>query len=312
METMLVCTKRKSMLNLSTHQLSIFLTAAETLNFTHAARQLQMTQPSVSQNIQALEKLLGVQLFNRLGRAIEVTEAGLALIPMARDMLYLSAHIEEMMASLDGSVCGHLIVGCSTATGRYLLPKFLADFHRQYPHVRATCLVASQAQVLQKLSEGTIHLALATEPPVCQDIEFRLVTDEHLVLIAAPDHPWTLRQEIGLQDLLEADFILPEEGLETHTAVRAVLAQLGISIFQLHTLVSLGSLEAIALTIQEGLGVGFVPELLVNRLVKDKVVQITVSGLDIRRNIYVGRNTRRRATTGQNAFWELICEKYVQ
>lgn len=296
------------MLNLSTHQLNVFLVAAETLNFTQAAQHLQMTQPSVSQHIQALEEHFGLQLFLRSGRNIELTDAGMALIPLARELVYLSTHLEETMASLKGNIHGHLVVGCSTSTGRYLLPKMLASFHQQYPQVRATCQVTTQALALDMLSKGKVHLALASDPPFVQDIEFRKITRESVILIAHPGHPWAKRGRIALKDLDEADFILPDEGSETHAAIREALAELGYSIYQLKTLVSLGSLEAIALSVQEGLGVGFVPELIVKRLVHKKVVVLQIQGLNIGQDVYVARNSRRPATGAQNAFWNLIVD----
>ena len=107
---------------LNAHQLNVFLIAAENLNFTQAATQLKMSQPSVCQHIQALEQHFGLSLFHRSGRSLELTDAGLVLIPIAREFIYLSTHIEESMASIKGDVFGHLMVGCCTTTGRYILP----------------------------------------------------------------------------------------------------------------------------------------------------------------------------------------------
>lgn len=296
------------MLNLSTHQLHVFLVAAETLNFTQAAQRLQMTQPSVSQHIQALEEHFGLQLFVRSGRSIELTDAGMALIPLAREMVYLSIHLEEAMATLKGGVHGHLVVGCSTSTGRYILPKLLADFHRQYPYVRVTCQVISQELALQLLAEGKIHIALASNPPFCQDTAFRKFSKERIILITHPDHPWALRDNIEPFELQNADYILPEEGSEIHAAVGEALAIAGVSIYHFKTLISLGSLEAIALSVQEGLGVGFVPELVVTRLVEDKVIPVKVRGLEITQDVYIGYNTRRPATAAQEAFWQFTVD----
>ena len=121
---------------LDAHQLNVFVTAAKTLNFTAAARQLHMTQPSVSQHVQSLEQHFGVALFIRSGRNLRLSDAGLALLPMAQRMVSSSLHIEEMMESLKGEVHGHLLVGCSTTIGKYVLPFMLAAFMRQYPKCR--------------------------------------------------------------------------------------------------------------------------------------------------------------------------------
>jgi len=296
------------MSNLNVHQLNVFLAAAETLNFTRAAEHLEITQPSVSQHIQSLEEHFGLPLFLRAGRNIELTEAGLALIPLVREMVYLSIHIEETMASLKGDIHGHLIVGCSTSAGRYLLPKLLASFHIEYPQVRATCRVTTQAQALKMLQEGKVHLAMASNPPFIADIEFRKITDESIVLISPMEHPWAQREAIELSDLANGKFILPEEGSEIHAAVREAFTNHQFSIYKLDTLVYLGSLEAIALSVQEGLGVGFLPELIVDRLVKDKVKKVSIKNFSLRRGIFVARNLVRPNTGAQDAFWELIVD----
>lgn len=291
---------------LNAHQLHVFLVAAETLNFTQAAQKLDMTQPSVSQHIQALEQHFGTDLFLRSGRSLELTEAGNTLITMAREIVYLSNHIEERMASLKGDVYGHLMVGCSTTIGRYLLPRLLADFHHMYPQVRATCHVASQARALDMLCDGQVHLAMASCPEKCRDVEFRQFATDHIRLIAPQDHPWSQYGEISLQDLLSAEFILPDEGSDTYLAVQDALNQRGISLFQLKSLMILGSSEAIGLSVKEGLGVGFVSDIVVEKLVKDQVKTIRVRELDIFQDIYIGRSLKRPSTSAQVAFWDFL------
>jgi DNA-binding transcriptional LysR family regulator len=182
----------------------------------------------------------------------------------------------------------------------------LASFHKEYPLVRATCLVSPQSESLQMLSEGKAHLALASNPPFLQDIEFHQITTEKIVLIAPKNHPWAQQGAINVDELHSGHFILPEEGSEVFASVREALADLGCSLYQLDTLICLGSLEAIALSVQECLGVGFVPELLVHRLVPQGVAIIPINGACIQREVYIGRNQRRPATAAQQAFWELL------
>ena len=96
---------------LDAHQLNVFLVAAETLNFTLAARRLHMSQPSVSQHIQSLEQYFDQSLFIRSGRTLQLTDAGEALVPLAQDMVNRSIRIEETIKSLQDEVYGHLLVG---------------------------------------------------------------------------------------------------------------------------------------------------------------------------------------------------------
>ena len=82
---------------LDTHQLRVFLAAAETLNFSQAAKRLHMSQPSVTQHIHNLETHFGMQLFVRAGRKLSLTEAGVTLHPMARDLVLSAIRADEMM-----------------------------------------------------------------------------------------------------------------------------------------------------------------------------------------------------------------------
>lgn len=295
---------------LDAHQLNIFLVASETLNFTQAAQQLHMSQPGVSQHIQSLERHLSVNLFERSGRQLQLTDAGIALIPLARDMVQQSVHIEEAMASLKGEVFGHLKVGCSTTPGKYVLPHLLARFHKQHPRVRVTCQVSPQVEAIERLCEGVVHFALSSyrHEDICSDAEFRLFMRDPVVLIASSDHPWSERSEIEPEELMDADFILREEESGTFTAVREALNSIDLSPRDLDVLLTLGNSEAIALAVQEGLGVGFVSNTVVTGLHRQGIATISVRGLNICRDIYIGRHKRRASTAAQIAFWTLIAE----
>ncbi len=292
---------------LDTHQLNVFLVASETLNFTQAAQRLHMTQPSVSQHIQSLEKYFGTQLFIRTGRHIELSDSGMALIPLARSLVQQSIHLEEEMASLKGGVFGHLQVGCSTTPGKYVLPQLLTRFHHMHPRVKVTCQVTSQADSLKALSDGIIHLALTSLPADSPfDLELRQFMSDPVCLIAPLDHPWVGLGEIEPIELFEAPFIMREETSGTYNAVREGLATVGVAIEKLNTILTLGNSEAIALAVQEGMGLGFVSRIVVTNLVKDRVADLPVRGVQIQRDIHIGRNTRRPATNAQSAFWDFI------
>ena len=252
---------------LDVHQLNVFLAAAESLSFTQAAQQLHMTQPSVSQHIQALERHFDMQLFLRNGRNLELTDAGMTLLSLAREAVTLSIRIDETMESLKGNVHGHLIVGCSTTPGKYILPTLLARFHKKYPQVRVTCQVSPQADAIRNIAEGSAHFALfSLEYDSYPDIEaFSFVCDP-IVLVAPLEHPWIKKGEIKPEELLEGDYIMREASSGTFNAVRETLARQNISISDLRTVITLGNAEAIALAVQEGIGVGFISQMVVERI----------------------------------------------
>lgn len=292
---------------LDAHQLNVFLIAAETLNFTRAAQRLHMSQPSVSQHIQTLERHFNTELFTRAGRNMQLTDSGMELVPLARDLVNQSTLIEESMASLEGTVYGHLMVGCSTTPGKYILPGLLASFHRRFPRVKITCQVSPQAHAVERLIDGQVHFALTSFfQDSHKDAEFHKFMTEPVILIAPADHPWSIIGEITPDELFDADFIMREPESGTYDAVLDALTQIDVDINQLKTLLTLGNSEAIALSVQEGLGVAFVSQIVVTILNPGQVIPIKVRGLEINREIQIGRHTRRKSTTAQDAFWEFI------
>lgn len=292
---------------LDAHQMNVFLTAAETMSFTQAAQRLHMTQPSISQHIQVLEKHLNTPLFIREGRRLKLTDAGAALVPLAREMVTLSIRAEETMNMLKGAVHGHMIVGCSTTPGKYVLPSLLAEFMRRHPLVTAACEVTSRRVALQMLCEGAVQLALSSAREALErDLEFRRFMVETVVLIAPLGHPWSRREQIEPEELLTAPFILREEGSGTYTAARQGLAEVGLSLSQLRTMLTLGNSEAIALAVEEGVGVGFVTQTVATRLVSGRVARVAVRGLSMQQEIFLARQARRAASATADAFWNFI------
>ena len=292
---------------LDTHQLHVFIAAAEALSFSEAARRLHMSQPSVSQHIQSLERHFEKELFIRTGRHVILSDTGRALVPLARDMVNRSLNIEETMRSLDGEIYGHLHVGCSTTPGKYILPHLLARFHRLHPQVKVSCHVAPQEQALEMLCNDEIHFSVASAPYLaCRDVElWRYMTDP-VVLIAPTDHPWARRGQIEPDELHDGVYIMREPSSGTRTAVSAGLAVAGVNIEELETLLVLGNPEAIALAVQEGLGVGFVSSIVVTKLIQSGVAVVQVRGLKLERDIYISRHTLRPPSLAQAAFWEFV------
>ncbi|MCP4453621.1 MAG: LysR family transcriptional regulator [Planctomycetes bacterium] len=292
---------------LNVHQLNVFVTAADTLNFTQTAKRLHLTQSSVSQHIKSLEGQLDVSLFVRKGRTLEVTDEGRVLLPMARDLVDGSIRATERMESIKKEIHGHLIIGCNTATGKYILPTLLAGFSEVYPQVRFTCQVLPQDLTLKRLAEGDIHFAFTNASHVNEGTaEFQLYFQEPVVLIASPSHPWSERESIAPGELTDERFIMREPRSGTYSNVRLGLNELGVDIEKLNVLVEMGTSEAIALAVQQELGVGFVSRMIVDKICHDKVCTVTVQGLNVHQKIYFGRQIVQPVTGAQVAFWNHI------
>jgi DNA-binding transcriptional LysR family regulator len=186
----------------------------------------------------------------------------------------------------------------------------LASFHQQYPQVRATCHVFPQQQIHRMISDDRVQFALSSAPlGFTHEIEFHKFMQDEILMIAPSDHPWVQRKEIEPEELVEGVFILREDDSGTQMAVRMALANAGVSTNQLNTLLTLGNSEAIALAVQQGLGIGFVSQIVVSRAGQGNVVPIRIRGVEIYRDIFIGRSTRRQFTAAQSAFWDFIMSR---
>ncbi len=292
---------------LELYELRVFLAAAETENFSEAGRRLQLSQPAVSMQIQSLERRLGMELFHRNGRRIALSEAGEALVPLARDLLNMAIRIEEAIASLQGKVVGHLRIACTTTPGRYILPRLIARFRERYPDVQVTCHVVTRPIGLQMLREATVHATITSQRMQCKDVEFRHFFSDDVLLIIPPDHPWASREYIEPEELLGQNFILREPGSGTRQVVEAGLVEVGISIDQLRTVMTLGSSESIRMAVGEGMGAAFVSALAARECINaGRIATVKVRGLELKQEIFIGRNVGRAAPAVLTAFWDFV------
>ncbi len=293
---------------LDTHQLRVFLAAAETLNFSQAAKRLHMSQPSVTQHIRNLETHFEMPLFIRAGRKMSLTEAGVTLLPMARDLVLAAVRADEMMDTLKQEIHGHLWIACTTTPGKYILPTLMADFLKRYPKVEASISVSNRNDAMGLLNEGKAQIMVSSVFNYHPDLEFHKFISEPLVLIVPNNHPWTRRGSIKLDELPKANLIMRESSAGSYAVLRDGLSQRGIDIGDLRKILTLGSSEAIAFAVQEGVGVGFVSMLVAQRIVKDQVVIVKVDELELSQDIYIGQHRRLPSTSAQVAFWKMVTE----
>ncbi|MDH3674880.1 MAG: LysR family transcriptional regulator, partial [Anaerolineae bacterium] len=240
---------------LDVHELKIFLAAAETENFSEAARHLNLTQPAVSMHIRALEKKLDVPLFHRTGRSLALTERGKALMPLARDMINRAIRIEEEIESLKGGVVGHLKIGCSTATGKYILPHLVARFRRLHPKVQISIYNHSRDMIETELCDGLVQLGVLSFAPTSKDAGYRHFFTDFVVLIVPAEHPWAQRDVIAPDELRNVDVILRDGESGTRQEVEAGLKQVGLEVADLNLVMEIGNSEAISMAVEEGIGV---------------------------------------------------------
>jgi len=291
-------------------ELKVFVAAAEEGSFSQAAKRLDYSQSAVSQRIKALEQTFGVALFLRRGRSVHLTEAGQMLLPLARDVLNAAHLLEDAMNNLEGQVVGELVIGCSTTSGKYLLPGLAAAFRQEYPAVRVRVNIFSREEVIARLLDERLALGVVSKRVEHRDLVYQPFFDDHVILIVPADHPWGTYGYALPTDLPDQPLILRGPTAGTTEVLLDGLARHGISPDMLNVVMELESAEAIEMAVEEGIGMAFVSELVAARgLALGRVKQVNVNGLDLRRTIYMARNAHSTLTRAQDRFWAFVQER---
>lgn len=290
---------------LDAHQLNIFLVAAETLNFTQAAERLHMSQPSVSQHIRALEKHFDEMLFIRQGRSLILSDAGRVLVPMAQQFVKQSTRINEAMSSLKGHIKGLISISCNALTGRYTLPEFFSQFHTNYPEVTIACQTDLCGYPLESLRNGDMHFLFSNLDSLIEPcFQSQLLLTDEIMLITPENHPWAKREFIEVEELLEEKYILPSGNTTTYIKVNQALAAKNLSLLQLDSFLTLDNAEAIALSVNKGLGLSFSSTTISSTI--SETVPVPIKGIKIKQGLYIVRDKTQLTTAARDAFWDFI------
>jgi DNA-binding transcriptional LysR family regulator len=288
-------------------KLKSFLHAAENLSFSEVAKHLHLSQPTVSHHIKSLEKDLGVELFTRSGSNIKLTEAGRLLLPWARKLIRQSIEMQEMMASLQQKIVGHLRLACSTTAGKYILPQLAARFCQRYPGVRVSILTCTPEHVVPRLLEGEANLGVVSHEFYGDGLECQEFLKDSITLIVPANHPWAFRRSIEPEDLLEEPMIIREPTSGTRRVLLAELAQHDITLDDLNIFLEVGNAEATVRTVAAGFGVSFVSTLATAcPLERGYVVEVPVAGLELQRTIYMIRRSLDEPNRPQEVFWAFV------
>lgn len=292
---------------LDIHGLRVFLEAARTENFTEAAQVLNITQPAVSMQIRSLEEYLQVSLFERSGRHIQLTRAGQALIPLAQQVIQVAINAEEAVRASQGKVIGDLVIGCSTASGKYILPHLLARFKRTYPDVRISIMVVNRRDAMDGVCSGSYDLADTDLRLSEYDVEYLDFFTDHLSLIVPVSHPWSRRDSIRPDELFTEQFICREPEAACRKIVGEALARLGLDMNNLQIVMEIGSAEAQAMAVEHGMGVAFVslaPAM--PRVALGRLATVRVEGMELLSPIEFVRCPGRPSSAVRTRFLEFV------
>ncbi|MCS7235876.1 MAG: LysR family transcriptional regulator [Armatimonadota bacterium] len=289
---------------LNVHQLKIFRTVVRAGSFSRAAEELRITQPSVSIQVRELERALGVELFEQVGKRIFLTEAGRLLDEYAVRILALLEEAEQAVRDLRGSAAGSLRVGANNTPGTYLLPPLLARVRERAPEADITLEILPTRRVYEKLLRNELDVGVVGDGMRHESIvHFPYHTDQ-LVVVASPQHPLVQRTDVTAADLVRQRLVLRERGSGTREATERAFRSLGLVPTPA---MELQTNEAVVRAVAAGLGIGVISRLAAEEALRrgDLVVVETV---DFRasRTLWGVRHREKRVTALMRVLLELM------
>lgn len=196
-------------------------------SFTKAGEELFMAQSAISQQVRKLETELGIQLFRRGARRVEVTLEGQVVLEHAHRVLAEVNGLKEELEELTGLLRGKVAIGAMYPTGPYDLPGVLAEYHAAHPGVGIHLLEETQEAMLQLLQRDELHLAFVSIDPAELGEEFAatLLWEDHLVVTMAPDHPFAAQDHVTLDQLAGETLVAYRENSAIRRRLEAALGE---------------------------------------------------------------------------------------
>jgi DNA-binding transcriptional LysR family regulator len=241
------------------HQLRYALAVLDTGSFTAAAARVRVSQSGVSAQVQKLERELGVALFDRSARRVEVTAEGVRLVPALRAAVAAVDGIRDLASELHGLVIGSLTVGTVAGLTWPVLFDAIAEVHSAHPGVDLRLREATSDALVDGVRRREFDIAIAAWSPDPPDgVETATIFDDALVAVVAPGHPWAARRSIRPAELAQADLIALPPGTGARLALDATLARAGLTVPPRWEVGTPAYLETLA---RRGLGVGIASQM---------------------------------------------------
>ena len=240
------------------HQLRDFVAVASTGNFSQAATECRVAQPSLSKAVQRLEAEFGEKLFLRSKRRTLLTPAGEILSRHALRIINEIEQTKREMAETNGLRRGRVKIGVLPTISPYLLPRVLAQFAQNFPTLEVVVVEDRTADLLKLLDGGDLDLALASLPIPKKGFENEILFQEELLLAVPSKHPLAIQEKVEIKDLETQRFILMKEG---HCLADQVLTFCHKNDLHLQIVLETSQIETVQALVMAGLGISLVPQM---------------------------------------------------
>ena len=291
------------MLDANLKQLRYLAATARTGSWAGAAAELHLTAPAVATQLRLLEKNVGLPLLERGPGGQRPTEAGRVLLETGARLEAELATCEDALAALRSAHTGHVTLG-AVSTSKYFAPHVLASFQHAHPDVNVTLSIGNRDEVLRRLENYDVDLAVMGRPPERIEAEQQVFGEHPYVIIATPHHPLVGRRQIPFAKMAEETFLIRESGSGTRLHLDALFSAAEITPTVGMEIVSN---ETIKQAVIAGLGIALISAHTIAAELHDgRLAILDVVGLPIRRHWLVVRMSRRSVSPATQALWDFF------
>lgn len=280
-----------------------FVEIAKQGSFSRAGQKLFRSQPAVSAQIRQLEQEYGQKLFDRVGKSVQLTTAGEALLEYAGKLLTLRNESLRAVADQATTPRGTLAVGANEATCLYVLPNIFAEYNQRYPQVQISIYRNFSHKVIEKIEDGTVDVGIVTLPVKSPSLRVHSIFRDRIMLMTSPTNPLAKFKTVTTAQIAEQPQIFPKTGFMRQVLdkqFRPYRSQLRISM-------ELPSVGMIKRFVAAGLGVSLISESFVRDEVRSgKAKLIPVSDMDVWRELGLVYRRDRTLPRSASAFVTMI------
>jgi DNA-binding transcriptional LysR family regulator len=280
----------RTLAHLTFRQLRAFAATLESGSLTVAAKELGVTQPAISLQLQTLQNLIGLPLTQRTPGGLVATDAGRALLDLdARVKLAMDDCIQTMLA-IKGLSGGRVGIG-AVSTAKYFAPAAIGAFSRLYPNIELKLTIGNRAEIMEGLRSFSLDVAITGRPPDDMELEKRLIGEHPNIIIAPPDHRLAKKRGLKLADLAADSFLLREAGSGTRMLMQKLVDEAG---FKPKMGMEIDSNETIKQAVMAGLGIAFISAHAVAvELQQGRLIALDAVGLPVIRQWFVVRRVEK-------------------
>lgn len=238
--------------------LIVFIAVAEKQNFSRAAEELHMTQPAVSQYIQAFEREVGTRLLERSNKYVRLNKAGEIVYHHAKEILGLYTKMQRFVDDATNKASGPISIGASYTFGEYVLPHIIARMLDQYPLIHPSVAIGNSREIAELVLGHQMDVGIVEGDYRNKKLNIKAFDEDRMYIIMSPKHPLAkLSEKVKMSELEQASWIVREKGSGTREATEQLFRRLGIAP---NKKMEFGSTQLIKESVEAGLGISLLSQ----------------------------------------------------